>query len=59
MQVSPTEYNRIPEIEKRISGTEDTIENNDTTVKENVKCKKILTQSVQEIKDKMRRPNQT
>ena len=32
--------NRIPEIEERISGAEDTIENNDTTVKENVKWKK-------------------
>ena len=32
--------NRIQEIEKRISGAEDTI---DTTIKENGKCKKILT----------------
>ena len=31
--------NRIQEIEERLSGTEDTIENNDTTVKENAKCK--------------------
>jgi hypothetical protein len=29
--------NRIHEIEERISGTEDTIENIDTTVKENAK----------------------
>jgi hypothetical protein len=29
--------NRIQEIEERISGAEDTIENNDTTVKENAK----------------------
>jgi hypothetical protein len=35
--------NRIQEIEERISGAEDTIENTDTTVKENAKCKKILT----------------
>jgi hypothetical protein len=32
--------NRIQEIEERISGAEDTIENIDTTVKENAKCKK-------------------
>ena len=49
--------NRIQEIEERISGTEDTIENIDTTVKENAKCKKILTQNIQEIQDTMRRPN--
>jgi hypothetical protein len=29
----------------------------DTTIKENVKCKKILTQNTQEIQDTMRRPN--
>jgi hypothetical protein len=28
-----------------------------TTIKENAKCKKILTQNIKEIKDKMRRPN--
>jgi uncharacterized coiled-coil protein SlyX len=49
--------NRIQEIEVRISGAEDTIENTDTTVKENAKCKKLLTQNVQEIQDTMRRPN--
>jgi hypothetical protein len=31
---------RIQEMEKRISGTEDTIENIDTTIKENAKCKR-------------------
>jgi predicted nucleic acid-binding Zn-ribbon protein len=31
--------NRIQETEERISGIEDTIENIDTTVKENTKCK--------------------
>jgi hypothetical protein len=41
----------IQEIEERISGAEDTIENIDTTVKENVKCKKLLTQNIQEIQD--------
>ena len=49
--------NRIQEIKERISGAEDTIENIDTTIKENVKCKKILTQNIQEIQDTMRRPN--
>jgi hypothetical protein len=34
----------------RISGAEDTIENLATTVKENAKCKMLLTQK-QEIKD--------
>ena len=48
--------NRIQEKEERISGEEDTIENIDTTIKENVKCKKILTQNIQEIQDTMRRP---
>jgi predicted nucleic acid-binding Zn-ribbon protein len=38
---------RIQEIEERISGAEDIIENIDTTIKENVKCKKILTQNIQ------------
>ena len=32
--------NKIQEIEVRMSGAEDTIENIDTTVKENAKCKK-------------------
>ena len=29
----------------------------DTTIKENKKCKKILTQNIQNIQDKMRRQN--
>jgi hypothetical protein len=29
----------------------------DTTIKENAKCKKILTQNIQEIQDTMKRPN--
>jgi hypothetical protein len=41
--------NRIQEMEKRISGAEDSIENIDKTIKENGKCKKILTQNIQEI----------
>jgi hypothetical protein len=35
--------NRIQEMEERISGAEDTIENMETTIKENAICKKILT----------------
>jgi hypothetical protein len=35
--------NRIQEMEERISGAEDYIENMDTAIKENAKCKKILT----------------
>jgi hypothetical protein len=41
---------------EKISGAEDFIENMDTTIKENAKCKKILTQNIQEIHDTMRRP---
>jgi hypothetical protein len=43
-------------MEERISGEEDSIEKISTTIKENAKCKKILTQSIQEIQDKMKRP---
>ena len=39
--------NRIQEMEERISGAEDSIENKDTTIKDNGKCKKILTQNIQ------------
>jgi uncharacterized coiled-coil protein SlyX len=48
---------RIQEMEERLSGAEDTIENIDTTVRENAKYKKLLTQNIQEIQDTMRRPN--
>jgi hypothetical protein len=41
--------NKIQEIEERISGAEDTIENMGTTIKQNAKCKKIQTQNIQEI----------
>jgi hypothetical protein len=34
--------NRIQEMEERISGAEDSIENIGTTINENAKCKKIL-----------------
>jgi hypothetical protein len=33
-------------IQERISVAEDTIENMDTTIKENAKCKDILTQNI-------------
>jgi hypothetical protein len=48
--------NRIQEMEERISGASDSIDNMDTTKKENAKCKKILTQNIQKIQDKMRIP---
>ena len=44
-------------MEERISGAEDSMENIGTTIKENTKYKKILTQIIQEIEDTMRRPN--
>jgi hypothetical protein len=40
MQASIT--NKIQEIKERISGSEDTAENTDTTVKENAKFKKLI-----------------
>ena len=49
MQALTTEY--------RMSGAEDTIENIDSTVKENAKCIKLATQNIQELQDTMRRPN--
>jgi hypothetical protein len=44
-------------MEEKISGAEGSIENMGTIIKENAKCKRILTQNIQEIQDKMRRPN--
>ena len=55
MRASAT--NRIQEMEEGISGAEDSIENIGTTIKENAKCKKLLTQNIQEIQDTMRKPN--
>jgi hypothetical protein len=49
--------NRTEEMEGRISGVKDSIENMDTKIKENSKCKKILTKNIQEIQDTMRIPN--
>ena len=47
MDISIT--NRIQEIQKRITGAEDTTENIDSTFKKMQKCKKLLTQNIQKI----------
>ena len=44
-------------MEERISNAEDSIENMETALKENEKCKTILTQNIQEIQNTMRKPN--
>jgi predicted nucleic acid-binding Zn-ribbon protein len=44
-------------ISKKTQEIEDTIRNIDTTVKENAKCKKLLTPNIQDIQDTMRNPN--
>ena len=44
-------------MKERNSGAEDSIEKTSTTIKENTKCKKILTKNIQEIQNTMRRPN--
>ena len=49
--------NRIQELGERISVAEDSIKNIGTTIKENTKCKKMLTQNIREIQDTMRIPN--
>ncbi|KAL6046108.1 hypothetical protein STEG23_023652 [Scotinomys teguina] len=49
--------NRMQEMEQRISDAEDTIEKIDSSVKENTKAKKVITQNIQEIWDTMKRPN--
>ena len=38
--------NRMQEIEERISGDEVTIENTDSTLKENAKCIKLVNQNI-------------
>jgi uncharacterized coiled-coil protein SlyX len=48
--------NRIEKIEERMSGVEYMVEEIDTTVNENSKHKNLLTQSIQEIQDTMKRP---
>ena len=47
--------NRIQEMEERISGAEDSIENMGTTMTDNGKCKKILSQNIQEIQDTIKK----
>jgi hypothetical protein len=49
--------NRIIEVEERMSVAEYTRENFDTTIRENGKCKKLLTHTIQEIQGT--RDNQT
>ena len=49
--------NRIHEIEERISGGEDSIEEINSVDKENTKSNKFLTQNIQEIWDTVKRPN--
>ena len=44
-------------MEEKISNTKDSIEKMGTTIKENAKCKTILTQNIQEKTDLMRRLN--
>ena len=46
--------NQMKVKEEIIIDAEDTIESIDTTVKENAKCKKLLTQNIREIQDKIR-----
>jgi hypothetical protein len=48
---------RIQEIEERIPGTEDSIENMGTTIKYNAKYKKNLTQNIEEIQGTKRSSN--
>ena len=57
LKVEVETIKKLWEIEERTSGSEDIIENIDITIKENAKCKMILTQNIQEIQDTMRRPN--
>ena len=47
--IDTTITNRIQEIEERISGVKDTIENIDTSVKENTKCKNLLPKYTEKI----------
>ncbi|ERE67993.1 Transposase, L1 containing protein [Cricetulus griseus] len=48
---------RIQEMEERISGSEDTLGEKDSSTKENLKSNKSLTQNIQEIWDTVKRPN--
>ena len=48
---------RIQEMKERISNSEDTTEEIDSSVKENIKSNKTLTQNIQELRDTMKRAN--
>lgn len=50
-------HNGIQKIEKRISVPEDRVADTDTTVLENTKSKKLLSQNIQEIQNIMKNPN--
>ena len=54
MRASAIEYKRW---KRKISDPKDSIENMGTTIKENAKCKTILTQNIQENQDLIRRLN--
>ena len=56
-ELENTITNRIQKMEERISGTEDMIEEIDSSVKENAKSKTLLKQNIQEIGNIMKRPN--
>ena len=56
-EVIDANITRMQEREERISCVEDTIENIDSKVMENEKCKKLLTKNIQEIQGTMRKPN--
>lgn len=47
----------MQELEERILGVEDSREEMNISVKENVKSKKLLAQKIQDIWDSMQRPN--
>ena len=49
--------NRIQELKERISGVEDTTEEIDSLVKENIKYNKLLTQNIQKVWSTMKKPN--
>ena len=49
--------NKIKDIEERISSVEDTLEDIETTVKENSRYRKLLAHNIQEMQDTMKRPN--
>ena len=49
--------NRIQEMEERISVVEDSVEDIQSSTKENLKSNKSLTQNIQEIWDTVKRPN--